>query len=86
MKIDFRKIEVTDLEGNKSTVDVSKSFGNVIYQNTGDIGELELAREIYKSGEVDLSPEQAEGLKRYTPAFERAFMRLAVNNALSAKE
>ena len=37
MKIDFRKIELVDLEGNKSTIDVSKSFGNAIFQNTGDL-------------------------------------------------
>jgi hypothetical protein len=45
MKIDFRKIELTDLEGNKSTVDVSKAFGNAIYQNTGDLGEFNLAQD-----------------------------------------
>lgn len=27
MKIDFRKIEVTDIEGNKSTFDISKELG-----------------------------------------------------------
>lgn len=32
MKIDFRKIEVTDIEGNKSTFDISKELGNTIYQ------------------------------------------------------
>lgn len=30
MKIDFRKIEVEDLDGNIDAVDVSKVFGNVI--------------------------------------------------------
>lgn len=83
MKIDFRKIQVKDIEGNNSTVDVSKTFSNVIYQNTGDIGELELAREMYKNGIVELSPEQANSLKRYTPAFEKAITQVAVNEALS---
>lgn len=32
MKIDFRKIELVDLEGNKSTIDVSKTFGNAIFR------------------------------------------------------
>ena len=52
MKIDFRNIEVTDLEGNKSTSDVSKELGNIIYNNTTDLGELEFAQEVYKHGEV----------------------------------
>lgn len=34
MEIDFRKIEVTDIEGNKSTFDISKELGNTIYKNT----------------------------------------------------
>ena len=40
MKIDFRKIEVTDIEGNKSTFDISKELGNTIYRNrrSGGIG------------------------------------------------
>ena len=33
MIIDFRKIEVTDLEGNKSTFDVRKELGNTIYNS-----------------------------------------------------
>ena len=32
MKIDFRAIEVEDIEGDKSTVDYSKVFGNAIFQ------------------------------------------------------
>lgn len=32
MRIDFREIEVTDIEGNKSTVDISKALGNAMYQ------------------------------------------------------
>ena len=55
MKIDFRKIELVDLEGNKSTIDVSKSFGNAIFQNTGDLGEFNLAQDIHREGEVDIS-------------------------------
>lgn len=86
MKIDFRKIEVTDIEGNKSTIDVSQKFANAIYQNTGDIGELEIARKIYLNGVVDLTPEQAESLKKYADLFVRAIDRLSVLNALSACE
>ena len=34
MKIDFRKIEVKDIEGNNSTVDIAKELGNAIYNKT----------------------------------------------------
>lgn len=86
MKIDFRKIEVTDIEGNKSTIDVSQKFANAVYQNTGDIGELEIARKIYLNGVVDLTPEQAESLKKYAELFVRVIDRLSVVNALSKCE
>lgn len=86
MKIDFRTIEVIDIDGNKSTIDVSQKFANAVYQNTGDIGELEIARKIYINGVVDLTPEQAESLKKYAELFVRAIDHLSVINALSKCE
>ena len=65
MKIDFRNIQVKDIEGNNSTVDIAKMLGNAIYQKTADLGELELAQQIYKNGEVELSTNQAERIKEY---------------------
>ena len=81
MKIDFRKIEVTDIEGNKSTFDI----GNTIYQKTADLGELELAQRIYKNGEVELSTDEAERIKEYVRTNFVAVVQIAVNEAL-AKE
>lgn len=68
MKINFKKITVTDLEGNKSTVDISKDLGNVIYKQTQDLGELDFAREIYHKGEIDLSIEQIAIVRKYMDA------------------
>ena len=49
MKIDFRKIEVKDIEGN----------------NTTALGELEFAQEVYKHGEVEVDSEKAEIIRKY---------------------
>lgn len=65
MKLDFRKIEVTDIEGNKSTFDISKELGNTIYKNTPDLGELDFAQEIYKQGEVEIDEEKAAIIRKY---------------------
>ena len=65
MKIDFRKIEVKDIEGNSSTVDIAKELGNAIYNNTTDLGELEFAQEVYKHGEVEVDSEKAEIIRKY---------------------
>ena len=68
MKINFKKITVTDLDGNKSTVDISKELGNAIYKQTTDIGELDFAREIYHKGELELSIDQIAIVRKYMDA------------------
>ena len=85
MKIDFREIQVKDIEGNNSTVDIAKMLGNVIYQETADLGELELAQQIYKNGEVELSTDQAERIKEYVRTNFVAVVQIAVNEVLSAE-
>ena len=86
MKIDFREIQVKDIEGNNSTVDIAKMLGNAIYQKTADLGELELAQNIYKNGEVEVSPEQAESIKKYVSTGFVAFVQVAVNEAVSVEQ
>ena len=78
MKIDFRKIEVKDIEGNNNPLDISKTLGNAIYNGTADLGELELAREIYKAGEVEVDPGQASILIKYVQGTFLAFVQEAV--------
>lgn len=85
MIIDFRKIQVKDIEGNNSTVDIAKMLGNAIYQKTADLGELELAQTIYKNGEVELSTDQAERIKEYVRTNFVAVVQIAVNEALSVE-
>ncbi|TRX46884.1 hypothetical protein FNW54_05415 [Bacteroides sp. HF-5092] len=85
MKIDFRNIQVKDIEGNNSTVDIAKMLGNAIYQKTADLGELELAQQIYKNGEVELSTNQAERIKEYVRTNFVAVVQIAVNEALSVE-
>lgn len=78
MKIDFRRIQVKDIEGNNSTLDVSKELGNAIYGKTADIGELELARDMYKNGEIDVDAENAAIIVKYVRLNFLAFVQEAV--------
>lgn len=50
--IDFRHIELTDLNEEKFQIDISKQFGNYLYRSTGDLGMLDVAQEIYRTGEL----------------------------------
>lgn len=89
MKIDFRKIEVFFLDGTKNYIDVSKLLGNSIYNNTPDLGELEIARDIYKNGAVDLTHEQAEAVKKYValnPAFATEATCKALDEIINSKK
>lgn len=83
MKVDFRKIQLKDIEGGIVPFDMSKVLGNTIYQKTRDLGELELAQNIYKNGEVELTPEQAERIKEYVKDNFAAIAQVAVNEAFS---
>ncbi len=77
-KIDFRKIEVKNIEGKESTLDLSKELGNQIYRKTADLGELELARNIYKDGEIEVDASQAAILDRYIREGFLAFVQESV--------
>ena len=51
---DFTKVEMEVSFDEKMKVDISQTLGNVIHQNTGDLGLDELARTIYKEGKADI--------------------------------
>ena len=54
---DFTEVEMEVSFDEKMKVDISKTLGNVIHQNTGDLGLDELARTIYKEGKADIPVE-----------------------------
>lgn len=78
MEIDFRKIEIENLDGSKESFDISKELGNAIFRKTQDLGELELAKHIYRKGAVDLTQEQAQVVRNYVEDTFLAFVKEAV--------
>lgn len=49
MKIDFRKITMKDIEEIETEIDLDyQGLANYIFNQTKDLGELELARNMYK--------------------------------------
>ncbi len=72
--IDFAKAEIENIDGSKSKIFVDgdgeigvlvKQFANVIYSQSKELGEVEVAREIYKTGKSKVTKEQAVALKKY---------------------
>lgn len=82
MKIDFRKLEYVEIDGKTKTIDVSKDLGNAIFRQTMDIGELDLARDVYHKGEVELTKKDAEILKKYSEPYFLAFIKEVLIPAL----
>lgn len=67
MKIDFSNLTVQwNLEGEPQHVDIRKSLGNHIHQQTGDLAEDELAKRIYfADGPIELTDEEAKTVTTY---------------------
>jgi hypothetical protein len=84
MKVNFKEVQVKDIEGNENARDFSKELGNAIFAETKDLGELELARDIYKNGEVEVSKEQAQVIKGYVQRNFYAWAQEAILSALDA--
>ena len=51
---DFTQVEMEVSFDEMKEVDISQTLGNVIHQNTGDLGLDEIARTIYKDGKADI--------------------------------
>lgn len=80
MKVDFRKLEIKDLEGNVVTFDASKQLANFIYMETQDLGDLILAQDIYKNGEVELDNDQINKIKGWLRTNFKAFVQKAFDD------
>ena len=66
MKIDFTKITMKDIEEIETEIDLDyQGLANYIFNQTKDLGELELARNMYKKGIVEVDSKCAEALKTY---------------------
>lgn len=85
MKVDFRNVELKDIEGKVELYDLSKELGNAIYKKTADLGELDLAQRIYKEGEVEINDAEKEVIKKYVKQNFLAFVQLSVNEMLDKK-
>ncbi len=88
MKIDFRHLYLANVDGQPMvdengedvSVDISKALGNYIYNETRDLGELELAQQIYKYGELELTAQDINILGGYIKTAFKAVVQKAFND------
>ncbi|MBO5700381.1 MAG: hypothetical protein J6R57_03055 [Bacteroidales bacterium] len=81
-KVDFRKIQVENINGDMETVDVSKALGNALYPHGKTLEVVELARNIWKNGEVELTDGDVKTLQEYVPQMCSYIVSTAIINAI----
>jgi hypothetical protein len=82
-KVDFRKIEIEGINGEKESVDLSKIIGNGLYSQGKTLEVVELARSIWKDGEVELKEEDVKILEEQIPQlFPTYIVKTAILNAI----
>ena len=82
-KVDFRKIEIDLVSGEKEVVDFSKIFGNALFTQAKTFEVHELGRSIWKDGEVELKDEDVKILEEQIPQiFPTYIVRTALLNAI----
>ena len=90
MKIDFRKITVTAIDRTTKEFDLSQELANDIYNNTQDVGELEVSRDLYNQGEIEVDAAKAVILNKYIRKDFKAFIAEAVcpvlDNIINSKQ
>ena len=80
MNIKFRKLPITDIEGNTQTIDFAQLIGNVLFNQADDVAEHDLGIKIYHepmpdedTGEcpgTDIDDKEINILKKYLPYFK----------------
>lgn len=78
MKINFRKIKVKAIDRTTKEFDLSQELANDIYNNTQDVGELEVSRDLFTEGEIEVDAAKAVILNKYIRKDFKAFIAEAV--------
>lgn len=83
MKVNFKAIEIESITGEKEVVDFSKVLGNALYQQGETLEVVELARSIWKDGEIEITDEDKKILEEQIPQiFPTYIVKTALLNAI----
>lgn len=83
MKVNFKAIEIESITGEKEVVDLSKVLGNALYQQGKTLEVVELARSLWKDGEIEITDEDKKILEEQIPQiFPTYIVKTALLNAI----
>lgn len=81
-KINFKAVPCEMVDGSVVEIDLSKELANIIYTNAKEVGEAVFAQDLYKEGEVELTEENIETIKKHYNNFFY-FIRAGIDKALA---
>lgn len=76
--MNLKNLKITLIDGSEVEQDISKEIANLIYQKTSDIGMLDIAMTLYKTGSVDLDDQQKKEVIELLDQNVKAFVKQAI--------
>lgn len=76
--LNLKNVQIEWIDGSIVEKDLSKDIANLIYQQTGDIGILDIAMTLYKEGEVSIPDIQIPNIKNIIDSHVKAFVKKAI--------
>ena len=82
-KIYFKKISITNIDGQEEHVDLTKLVGNVLFNQADDVAEHDLGVKIYHEGDdgTELDEQEVKILRNFLTMF-KYIVRRAIEDAI----
>lgn len=76
--MNLKNLQIEMVDGSFIEKDISKEIANLIYQNVNDIGMLDIAMSLYKTGEVEMDDNQKQIFRGIIDQNVKAFVKKAI--------
>ena len=76
--MNLKNLQIEMVDGSFIEKDLSKEIANLLYQNVTDIGMLDIAITLYKTGEVEMDENQKQIFKDIVDQNIKAFVKKAI--------
>lgn len=76
--MNLKNLQIEMIDGSFIEKDISKEIANLLYQNVNDIGMLDIAMTLYKTGEVEMDDQQKQIFRQIVDQHVKAFIKKAI--------
>ena len=78
MNLNLKNLQIELIDGSVIEKDLSKEIANLVYQSTSDIGMLDVAMTLYKTGCVEIDENQGKIIKKIIDENVKAFIKKSI--------